>query len=538
MTDQTATARRKIRYMSAAEPKVREPQGTIAPAPGAEPEPQNMRIAQGVAQGLPAALAGLAAEGGLAKLAAKWAEVKMKDQAREKIRETYGLPNNRSHAEDLYQKLATLQFLRLDPASQAAFVEYDPTRPDKVPRELRQANGAGTPFKDRYEAMRNYERAVVKNLHPMVGPNGDNETAAQFVNRSIERRNELFGEDIARYGAHAMELVNRASAYVPPAPRVDAPATGSGQGFIARAKEAAGVVRDLAGLAAGGAKKSMDMDAIHAGAANLARPGGKSGIKEIDASLRSIPVVVNGKIDEGGRVRSMTDADRRDLGTFKSQIGYQQDSKGGDAGQGSETAVSETAVADPVPRNGPRIVINPSTFRNRKDALCVAWNERLRIWMEQQDFKPRSEPTPEQRDFFADTPYANDEVQMRRTILARIATLDTSIQEPTREQVSETLAVLQGFGETETPETRREADDLARLTQLVDRTWSYPGSEDDLDDELTETEAEPADRRTEETGDLDDELSGMEPEPGDLDDLGGEMSEHDEDLDNITGEEI
>ena len=76
---------------------------------------------------------------------------------------------------------------------------------------------------------------------------------------------------------------------------------------------------------------------------------------------------------------------------------------------------------------GPRIVINPTTFRNEKDGLCVAWNEALRVAMEAMGYEPTSEPTEAQRRFFADTPYADDELQLRRTILARICVFDTSI---------------------------------------------------------------------------------------------------------------
>lgn len=108
----------------------------------------------------------------------------------------------------------------------------------------------------------------------------------------------------------------------------------------------------------------------------------------------------------------------------------QQDSRGGDTladGGDEEEIPPQDAGTIPARPSGPRIVINPTTFRNRKDALCVAFNERFRIAMEQYGFEPKSEPTPAQRRFFADTAYADDEVQLRRTILARILTLDTSI---------------------------------------------------------------------------------------------------------------
>lgn len=114
-----------------------------------------------------------------------------------------------------------------------------------------------------------------------------------------------------------------------------------------------------------------------------------------------------------------------------------------------------------------RIVINPTTFKNGKDALCVAFNERFRIWMEAYGFNPKSEPTDEQRRFFNDTAYADDEVMLRRTILARIATLDTSVQDPTDEQISETLEMLKGFKETERPDDAWQANALDRIIGLV-----------------------------------------------------------------------
>ncbi len=147
-----------------------------------------------------------------------------------------------------------------------------------------------------------------------------------------------------------------------------------------------------------------------------------------------------------------------------------QDAKGGDAG-GEVTEnpeiVNNAGDADIPVNNGPRIVINPSTFRNRKDALCVAFNERFRIWMEANGFDPRSEPTERQREFFNDTAYADDELMLRRTILARIATLDTSVKDPTDEQIAETLEMLKGFRETERPDDEWQANALDRIIGLV-----------------------------------------------------------------------
>jgi len=114
-----------------------------------------------------------------------------------------------------------------------------------------------------------------------------------------------------------------------------------------------------------------------------------------------------------------------------------------------------------------RIIINPSTFKNEKSALCVAMNERFRIAMEQYGFEPQSEPTDRQRRFFADTAYADDEVQLRRTILARILTLDTSVKDPTDEQLREAIAFLQEFKRRERPSNDWEASAIDRLEVLV-----------------------------------------------------------------------
>ena len=114
-----------------------------------------------------------------------------------------------------------------------------------------------------------------------------------------------------------------------------------------------------------------------------------------------------------------------------------------------------------------RIVINPSTFKNEKSALCVAMNERFRIAMEQYGFEPQSEPTDRQRRFFADTAYADDEVQLRRTILARILTLDTSVKDPTDEQLQEAVAFLREFKRRERPSNDWEASAIDRLEVLV-----------------------------------------------------------------------
>lgn len=121
--------------------------------------------------------------------------------------------------------------------------------------------------------------------------------------------------------------------------------------------------------------------------------------------------------------------DKFEKGNRVHERDVRQDAKGGEV-VGTEVEEPTTQPAESrsaAPTSGPRIVINPSTFKNKKDALCVAFNEAFRILMEVTGFEPQAEPTPAQRRFFADTAYADDELMLRRTILARICTFDTSI---------------------------------------------------------------------------------------------------------------
>ena len=142
----------------------------------------------------------------------------------------------------------------------------------------------------------------------------------------------------------------------------------------------------------------------------------------------------------------------------------QQDAQGGDSVSENPGPVSE----NPRPvSGGPRIVINPTTFRNKKDALCVAFNEGFRLWMEATGFEPQSEPTDAQRRFFSDTAYADDEVQLRRTILARIATFDTSVKDPTDDQLAETGAFLDAILESDWCKNEWERNCVSRLSQAV-----------------------------------------------------------------------
>ena len=116
---------------------------------------------------------------------------------------------------------------------------------------------------------------------------------------------------------------------------------------------------------------------------------------------------------------------------------------------------------------GPRIVINPSTFHNSKDAMCVAMDEAFRIVMHEMEFDPVSEPTDAQRKFFSDTAYRDDELQLRRTILARICTFDTSVKDPTDEQLQEAVEFLTSVMEAGAPQNEWEQQAVMRLRNVI-----------------------------------------------------------------------
>lgn len=92
------------------------------------------------------------------------------------------------------------------------------------------------------------------------------------------------------------------------------------------------------------------------------------------------------------------------------------------------------------------IKINPNVFQDERDAQAVAWNEALRLVMEDIGFEPGFEVTPEQKRFFRGTAYAKDEAALRRTIVARVATHDTSVS-ATPEQEAETVRLLESVKE-------------------------------------------------------------------------------------------
>lgn len=51
------------------------------------------------------------------------------------------------------------------------------------------------------------------------------------------------------------------------------------------------------------------------------------------------------------------------------------------------------------------IKINPSVYSDKRDAAAVAWNEALRLFMEDEGFTPKFDVTPEQLELFKGTAY-------------------------------------------------------------------------------------------------------------------------------------
>lgn len=164
-----------------------------------------------------------------------------------------------------------------------------------------------------------------------------------------------------------------------------------------------------------------------------------------------------------------------DAGKVKTRIpltalGLQQAAKGGDApGESKSSAVPKGHNPALDGYSGPRVVINPTTFKNEKDGLCIAFNESFRIIQEINGFDPVAEPTEKQRAFFADTAYRDDERMLRRTILSRICTFDTSVTDPTDEQLQEAVEFLDTVLEIGAPQNQWEQRAVERIRTAISR---------------------------------------------------------------------
>lgn len=131
----------------------------------------------------------------------------------------------------------------------------------------------------------------------------------------------------------------------------------------------------------------------------------------------------------------------------------------------------------------PKIVINPEVFQDKRDALAVAWNEGLRVFMEEHSFVPKFTVTQKQEEFFADTAYASDEVMLKRTILARIITHDTSVADVTEEEHAECVRllslVLRKYKGPDTAIVNRLLDGLPEVGDSGEPESGYSGQDEE-----------------------------------------------------------
>ena len=134
--------------------------------------------------------------------------------------------------------------------------------------------------------------------------------------------------------------------------------------------------------------------------------------------------------------------------------------------------------------SGPRVVINPQVMKDDRDALCVAFNESFRIIQEINGFDPVAEPTEKQRAFFADTAYRDDERMLRRTILSRICTFDTSVTDPTDEQIQEAIEFLHTVLEIGAPQNEWEQSAVQRIIEQLESGAKVSGGAEEAPEDL------------------------------------------------------
>jgi len=83
-----------------------------------------------------------------------------------------------------------------------------------------------------------------------------------------------------------------------------------------------------------------------------------------------------------------------------------------------------------------KIVLNPYSKNSPEQQRYVAQNEALRLFMTQNNFVPNFSLTKEQKNFFKNTEYAQDEDAAKQSIIARYLTNDPSMQNITQDQSS------------------------------------------------------------------------------------------------------
>ena len=82
-----------------------------------------------------------------------------------------------------------------------------------------------------------------------------------------------------------------------------------------------------------------------------------------------------------------------------------------------------------------KITLNPYSDNTPEEQRGVARNEALRIFMKLNSTQPDFELTPSQKSFFKGTEYENDELNAKRSTVARILTGDPSVGKVPPEQL-------------------------------------------------------------------------------------------------------
>ena len=73
-----------------------------------------------------------------------------------------------------------------------------------------------------------------------------------------------------------------------------------------------------------------------------------------------------------------------------------------------------------------KIILNPYSNLDKQKMQSVVKNEASRLWLKENNIVPDFELTPEQRQGFIGSPYANDEMSLKQSILGRIISKDSS----------------------------------------------------------------------------------------------------------------
>lgn len=86
------------------------------------------------------------------------------------------------------------------------------------------------------------------------------------------------------------------------------------------------------------------------------------------------------------------------------------------------------------------IIFNP--YSTGVDFDAVGKNEAVRLWLKENNINPTFDVTPEQQKRFVGTPYENDPLALKHTILGRIISGDPSAGQVTQQQEEWAKAIL------------------------------------------------------------------------------------------------